>query len=415
VYHYGINPFWPKPSAPLEFAFGYPPLWLFTLLSVYPLFRLVTPISYPKNPSALWNPYPWPGPTQFFESYRRFIPINLPVLDLITKTPIIIGDVCISIFLYKMIKSISNEKYARYAALAWLLNPYAIWISSVWGEFDAIATLFVIISLYYLINNKLNKSALMLSIGVLFKLYPLLLIPVFALIIFKQSKKIKDGLKFCLISGGTILLSVFITYVGFAAAFGQQPLSLSVQLTYNLFVKRSSPQWMGQNVVSGLTPLLVLNGLTGASNIPISPILMSAGLLLILYELWKIKKISIDGIVSFTVVSIFMIFITYTVVNPQYLTWILPLLLILASTKKSSLIKYFYWALSIIGIIFIMYSTIDLSYNISPYFVSKYLGIQISPEILALSIGIAILYAVGIKFALKSRTEPPDVRTTPNH
>lgn len=410
VYHYHINPFWTDPGAPLEFTWGYPPLWLLALLLVYPVFMLVSPISYPQNVGALWNPYPWPNATEYFESYRRFIPLNLPVLDLVIKTPIIIADIGIAIFIYKLVKSISNEKYAKYAVWAWLLNPYVIWVSSVWGEFDAMATLFVIISIYYLVNNRLDRSALTLSIGALFKMYPVVLIPMFALVIFKRTKKIGRGLRYCLISGGITLLVVFITYVAFAAAFGQDPLSLSTKLTYYLLAKRASPDWMGQNVIAGLTPLAMFSGVTGATNIPLSPILMSAALLLILFRLWKAKELSTDDIVSYAVVSHFAIFMTYSVVNPQYFIWVLPLLLILVSPRKSWLIKYFYWALSIIGIIALMFSTVDLSYNVSPYFVSEYLGVRISPEVFALSVGLIILYGVGIKLALRRRAQAPDVK-----
>ena len=400
VYNYHVNPFWPSPGAPLEFAWGYPPLWLFVLLLVYPFFTLVSHVSYPQSAGALWNPYPWANATEFFESYRRFIPLNLPVLDLIIKTPIIIADLCVSIFVYKLVKSMSNEKYARYAAWAWLLNPYVIWVSSVWGEFDAIATLFVVISVYYLIKKELSKSALMLSIGTLFKLYSIILIPVFALIAFKRSKKIGHGLRYCLIAGGIALSTLFFTYVAFAASFGQSPLSLSVKLTYNLLVKRASPDWMGQNFISGFTPLILLNGMTGTTNIPVSPILMSIALIIILISIWKTREFSGTDIVSYAAVSVLVIYMTYTVVNPQYFIWILPLVLILISKEKSFL-KYFYWAISVLGIIAIMYSTVDLSYNISPYFVSEYLGIRIPLELLATSIGLTVVYAIGIKLVLR--------------
>jgi len=157
---------------------------------------------------------------------------------------------------------------------------------------------------------------------------------------------------------------------------------------------------MGQNFISGFTPLILLNGMTGTTNIPVSPILMSIALIIILISIWKTREFSGTDIVSYAAVSVLVIYMTYTVVNPQYFIWILPLVLILISKEKSFL-KYFYWAISVLGIIAIMYSTVDLSYNISPYFVSEYLGIRIPLELLATSIGLTVVYAIGIKLVLR--------------
>jgi len=398
VYRYHVNPFWPEPGAPLEFAWGYPPLWLFVLLLIYPFHALLSPISYPQNASALWNPYPWQNMTEMFESYRCFMPS--PLTDLVIKTPIIIADALNAILIYKLLKSMSDEKKANYAYLAWLFNPYVIMISSVWGVFDSIPSLFVLLSLYYLISNKFSKSALMLSVGILFKLYPVILIPIFAMMILKRNQRIKDAFKYCLINGGVVFITVFATYFAFAFLAGQEPLSLSTKLTFNLFVKRASPDWKGQNWISGLTPLVILGDRLGATNVPISPILMSVALVLILLKLRMMKTISMDDIFSYAAITHFAIYMTYTVINPQHFIWITPILLIIAAQRKSSLIKYFYWALSILGLSSI-FSTYDMSYHISPIFVYDYLKIFVSPAVLATFIGIVLLYLVGIKIILK--------------
>ncbi|MEM3714969.1 MAG: hypothetical protein QXF82_08490 [Nitrososphaeria archaeon] len=414
TYQYRINPFWPTQA--LEFAWGYPPLWLFTLLLVYPIYTIFCPTSYPQEASQLWNPYntatdPQQRMTLFFESYKRFLPtpqgqvegLNLPFLDLLIKTPIIFSDILIAILLYKIVKSISNEKNAEYASLAWLLNPYVIWMSSVWGMFDSIPTLFILLSTYYLLQGKIYKSALTISIATLYKLYPLILIPINTIIISKKEGSLKKAIKYCLISIAVTLLVIIATYFAFALYTGQESLNLSIKLTYNLFLKRASPDWEGKNIIAGLTPLILLQDKLGATNIPISPVLLSIALTITMIKLIRNKEITAETILSYVTAAHFIIYMTYTVVNPQYFIWILPLLLMLTA-KKDRKLKYLYWAISIMPLSTII-CTYDLSYHISPYFITEYQQVYIRPEILASTIALTIFYIASIKLVFLKKAK----------
>jgi hypothetical protein len=421
VYHYHVNPFWPQ-NIPKIFCWSYPPLWLFTLLLLYPISAIVSPTAYPNDVNSLWripdlNTH-WSSLERMFESYREFappnVPINLPLLDFIIKTPIIIADVLIAILLYKMIKSRSNESNARYAYWAWLLNPFTICISALWGMFDPIPILFILLSLHYFLNKKYEKSALLLSVAVSLKMYAILLIPIFAFVIFKKNKKVLGAMKYLLISGGFTLLMIFPTFYVSALMAGQEPLSLSTQLTLNLFIKRASPDWRGQNMIAGLTPLVALDSVIGSKsqilnfNVPLSPILMTLGLLIILIKLYRQKKLSTGDVISYTAVTHLMIYLTYSVVNIPYLTWVLPLLLIVSAEKSTSLPKYFYWIISAIGILALV-GTADLSYFISPYFIpGDYLEWYLLPRFPIsdvamgmLGVGIGLLYFAGIALVLR--------------
>lgn len=421
VYQYHVNPFWPQ-NIPKIFCWSYPPLWLFILLLLYPIFAVVSPTAYPSNVNSLWwTPdlhTHWSSLERMYESYRRFAPpdvqLNLPLLDFIIKTPIIIADILIAITLYKMIKTLSNSDNARYAFWAWLLNPFTIFISALWGMFDPIPILFVLLALHYLLNKKYGKSALLLGVAISLKLYAILLVPVFALAIFKENKRILATVKYLLISAGFTLLMVFPTFYVSALMAGQEPLSLSTELTLNLFIKRASPDWRGQNMMSGLTPLAALDSIIGRKseilnfNVPLSPILMTLGLLIILIKLYRQKKPSTGDIISYTAVTHFMIYLTYSVVNIPHLTWVLPLLLIVSTEKNTSLPKYFFWILSAVGILTLIGSA-DLSYFISPYFMpGDYLKWYILPRfpisdvtIGLLSAGIGVLYFAGIALVLR--------------
>ena len=402
VYHYQVNPFWPEP-APLEFAWGYPPLWLLTLLLVYPIYSLAFSPPLPANVSELWHT--WIETGNMCEAYHSFVPNALPILSLINKAPIIIADLLIALALYKLIKP-TSKKYAYYAFFAWLFNPYVIWISSVWGMFDAIPTLFVLLSLHFLLVKKYVHSTFLLVISALFKLYSIILIPLMFLIIYKRREKIQ-AVKYVLISICLILLTTFATYAIAASLSGQNPLTLSTQLTFNVFYKRSSPDWKGENMFVNLTPLVVLNELFTkldvTKNIPVSPLLMSTALLCIMISVFKNKTLSKQDIIAYVVVTHFTVYLTYSVVNEQFFIWVLPLLLFLAAEKKSNSLKYFYWAMSIFNVFYITYRY-DLSYFISPYFLPDTLGLWNRPlpppDPLVLAWIVGILYIIGIKLAL---------------
>ncbi|MDH5461514.1 MAG: hypothetical protein OEZ29_04495 [Candidatus Bathyarchaeota archaeon] len=421
VYHYHVNPFWPQ-NIPKIFCWSYPPLWLFILLLMYPIFAVVSPTAYPNDISSLWNPPTlnthWSSLEDMFESYRRFappfVPVNLPLLDFIIKAPIIVADILIAILLYKMIKAHSNESNARYAYWAWLLNPFTICISALWGMFDPIPILFVLLALHYFLNQKYGKSALLLGVAISLKMYAILLIPIFAFVIFKRNKKVLGAIKYLLISAGFTLLMVFPTFYVSALASGQEPLSLSTELTLNLFIKRASPDWRGQNMMAGLTPLVALDNVIGRNseilnfNVPLSPILMTLGLILILAKMYRKKKLSTGDVISYTAVTHFMIYLTYSIVNIPHLAWVLPLLLIVGAEKGSLLPRYFYWIISAIGILALA-ATADLSYFISPYLIpGDYLKWYVLPRIPIsdvtmglLGVGIGLLYFAGIAFVLR--------------
>ena len=418
VYVYNINPFWPQYQNIPDFLYwSYPPLWLFTLILIHPLYMLISPTIYPDNPAALWvtsqNPPFEEGPNMF-EAYWSFTPprvnVNLPLLDLIIKTPIILADLLIAVTLYKMIRSSSGDEKASYAYYVWLFNPYTIFFSSVWGVFDSIPSLFTLLSLRDLLNRKYVNSALLLGIGILFKLYPIVLIPILSVICYKLRRKFSEMVKYGLISLGLFSIVSFSSYFVTALLCGQEPMNLSIQLMTFLIVKRASPDWFGKNIIYGLTPLIILSEVLSQAkiniNIPISPFLLAIALLYFIIKIYSIEHPSEEDVFSYVTATYFAIYLTYTVVNPQYFLWILPSLLLLSMKKNSLSLKYFYWIISGLGLLSVFWEY-DMSYHVSPYFLPEsvgYLGIflkNIPMEILFTVAGIALLYIVGVKLVFR--------------
>ncbi|MEM0008119.1 MAG: hypothetical protein QXR89_07650 [Candidatus Bathyarchaeia archaeon] len=251
AYQYGVNPLsppeWIDKNATV-FFWSYPPLWLFYLLTVYPVYAAVSHPTFPANVSELWRDmYTFKNPC---EAYHSFKPENLPLLDLLIKTPLIMSDLAIALLLLRMIGRFSEEK-ARMYTYMWILNPYVIFISAVWGMFDTLPTLFTLLAVWFLLEEKANKSAISLSIAALLKMYPIIFAPILALMHYKKHRKPVAAIKYFLVAVGLTILITFLAHFCFALIFGQEPLSTSITMVWLLLKGRASPDWYGSNMFFG--------------------------------------------------------------------------------------------------------------------------------------------------------------------
>ena len=400
AYEYHVNPLNPLTEIDKNatiFYWSYPPLWLFCLLAVYPLYAMIVNPTYPIHVSSLWQAmYTTHNPC---EAYRSFIPKNLPLLDFLIKFPLALSDVTIGLLLFKTIKKFSGKNRAYEYTRLWILNPYVIFISAVWGMFDSLPALFTMVAIYFFLQEKYDKSAISLALGALFKMYPILFAPILSLICCKKSKRVTSALKYLLISFGLTLLVLFLANFSFALIFGNhEPLNTSIVLIWQLFKGRASPDWYGSNIFFGLTPLgaldILFRFLNVETNIPISPILIGFAAMVLLFKIVRRKDFDSKETFSYVTIAHFIIYLTYSVVNEQYLIWILPFLLVLSAIMEDIRIKFVYWIMSLLPLLFIFFHYSDLSYFLSPYYFPSYLGY--STWVPAFGITATIMYLIGI-------------------
>jgi hypothetical protein len=406
VYGYHINPTNLPANVPAIYNWSYPPLWLFILLLVYPLFAFFFPPHYPSDVGLLWETANFGKPGEnFAESYHSFVgdKVYLPFLDMVTKMPLIISDILVAILLMKIVNEFTEGRRAHRVALMWLLNPYVIFISSIWGMFDSLPALFTLLAVWLFMKKKYDKSALSLGIASLFKIYPIVLVPLLALILYKKTKSAFSSMEYFLIPICMTFLVTFISFAGFASFAGQEPIATARTLTLQLFIGRASPDWYGQNIFTGLTPLGMLTSvfklLDVKSNLPVSIVLMSLALIIILTKIYRKRDFSERDVITYVVIGHLAIYLTYSVVNEQYIVWILPFLLLLSANRKDSKLEYFYWTISLLAMLFIFAHYQDMSSFISPYFVPGYPGYL--PISASFGLTAAVLYLIGIRFALK--------------
>lgn len=114
--------------------------------------------------------------------------LNLPnnLFYFLLKVPAIISELLIGLVVYIEAKRYLSKKMALFSLLFILFNPVLIFNSSVWGQIDAVLTLFLLLSVYFLNKNSLVLSSLFFGLALLVKPQAIAIIPVFFLYLFKR-------------------------------------------------------------------------------------------------------------------------------------------------------------------------------------------------------------------------------------
>ena len=112
------------------------------------------------------------GMDKIFQTFGLFKNIFL------LKLPYLIFDFSLAGLLLKIFK----EKGQR-AFKIWMLNPLTLYATFAMGQFDVIPTLLVVAALFLAMKNKKWLSVMMLGLGGAFKMFPLIFLPIFALVL----------------------------------------------------------------------------------------------------------------------------------------------------------------------------------------------------------------------------------------
>jgi hypothetical protein len=150
----GANPYtaFMPPVPGLSFAYlnetlpgvGYLPLWPLIVASLYRIYASV------------------PGMSRF-------------VLYFLLKQPPIIGDVVLGSLIYRALLTWGGKAEVALRGLTfWMVFPYAILISAIWGQFDAIVAALV---MFFLLSNRSVRGYALVGLGILLKWLPLIYLP----------------------------------------------------------------------------------------------------------------------------------------------------------------------------------------------------------------------------------------------
>lgn len=231
----------------------------------------------------------------------------------ILKLPYLIFDLLIAVGL---VNFFNNQKDKKRALIIWLFNPISLILIYVYSNVDIFPVFFSLLSLTLAKNRRLILSALMLAIGVGFKAYPIIFLPIILL----NADSIKLRLK--------ILATVVLT----------------LGLINGLFL--TSAAFLSSTVSSGLTTRLLYPGLSIGFGESLMLGLISLGAL----GSYILIKKQLKGDQNYIYyLSILLLIFSFSHFHIQWVLWILPMVIILnIYLPKFNLIS---WVLCLVAFI----------------------------------------------------------------
>jgi Gpi18-like mannosyltransferase len=142
--------------------------------------------------------------------------IHLSMATMVKVVPNLF-DLATAGLIYFFARKQTSFKIALLATALYAFNPAVIFNAAVWGQYDAVYTFFLVLSLMLALKSKPELSAISFALGILTKPQGIALAPLLILLIFK-----KDGLKRLLTSVlafATSFLVVVLPFEGISVSF----------------------------------------------------------------------------------------------------------------------------------------------------------------------------------------------------
>ncbi len=167
------------------------------------------------------------GPRVFYEatSFSDYPPFNVYIfwifgslakslslfgkgaLVYVLKLPPNLFDVATAALIFVFLRRKLRFEHAISAASLYAFNPATIFNTSIWGQFDAVYTFFLILTLVLILDSKIEYSVIAFTLGVLSKPQSIALAPLIAFLIAKE-KGWKGVVTSGLISAATTLIII---------------------------------------------------------------------------------------------------------------------------------------------------------------------------------------------------------------
>lgn len=259
-------------------------------------------------------------------------------IDIFLKLAGNISDIVAGFFIYKIIKEKLSKKMGNIAAAIYILNPAFAFNSAIWGQYDSVAILFSILSIYYcLIKKSPVVCSIFFSLAWITKPQSLELAPFLLFFFLKNFKPVQWIYAF--------LSSVIIAIIMFLPFFPNNPI-------YGIYyVNLGSTNLFNCTSCNALNFWGILgnwkNDMSLFLNIPMlywSFILLTVFLIIV----FIIKKMEGNMLYLVIAVSMLSFFMLLTRMHERYIAYFFPFLLISAMLLKSKIIMGFYIFFSLI-------------------------------------------------------------------
>jgi hypothetical protein len=117
-----------------------------------------------------------------------FATVPSPAALVAVKLPMVASDLVASLLLFHLVRARWGLPWAGTATALWWLNPVVIWASSVVGQPDTLAAALVLLFLFAAERGAWGLAGWAAGLGAMAKLYPILLLPVGAALIWTAAR-----------------------------------------------------------------------------------------------------------------------------------------------------------------------------------------------------------------------------------
>ncbi len=270
--------------------------------------------------------------SQFFSQNANY--------DLLLKLPANVADLATAAIIYFLIKIKINKKWALLGFALFAFNPVTLFVSAVWGQYDAIAALFALLALLTLQYSKIEElAALFFATALSLKPQTISLAPAlgFALLVLKKPL---EWLSFAVI----FVFWALLIYLPF---FPKNPLAGLI------YVNTSSTGLFTCTTCFALNFWGIFGNWKDDLQIFLGLPLLYWGMILlglsflIIFLVGPFKKKFSDPFIFLTTsVSMMAFFIFSTRMHERYLYYFFPFLLISSLLLKSRTLIWFYITIS---------------------------------------------------------------------
>lgn len=182
----------------------YPPVLFFIISGFLLLFKPLLPqLNSLFSLFESWN-FAWEGNTVHYADilmdYQLFRTL------FIFKIPYLIFDFGIGWFLFQILRS--DERKSLLSYKLWMLNPFVLHSVYALGQVDIITTFFVMAAIYCISINRCYWTMVLLGLGILTKMFPILLAP-FAILLLGNTFKERSKLSLAIIIPLIVILLPF--------------------------------------------------------------------------------------------------------------------------------------------------------------------------------------------------------------
>jgi hypothetical protein len=268
-----------------------------------------------------------------------------PLFLVLWKVPLLCFDLLTGVLIYCFVKEIApNSKTPKRCFLIWLFNPFVLAMSYLNGSYDVVVGFFILLGAYFIFKNRYFSAGLSFGLGTLTKTSPIFIaIPLGVILLFREfggsfsvhSFQANSRLFLRFAAGCFVPLvffaPLFIEYTGLTYSGISQEIKVTGGLNQWFFAADSKVSYLVNQYIGGIETVFLYY-----------PIICFAVALLLV----KFLEFSRERILFTTVffASLVYLFLPITV-QPQYLLWIIPLLLVISSKQRN-----FIWPLLLLSI-----------------------------------------------------------------